>query len=162
MLFMGLLQNQPIIKFAVVVVLHIVFLVYVSVVKPFKSTWNNIKSIFVEAVVIGLMACDLVFVATGTYSYGVELGIIALICIGLIGNLGFYGGQVILAYLPEIQKLLQHSSKNPETIEASPKQEGKIEEDYDQKAEKVEMDAFFERIMKKNKLNKEERRSKEL
>ena len=55
------------------------------------------------------------------------------------------------------------SQKNDIVDQESEKVE-KIEENHDQKIENLEMDAFFERVLKKNKINKQyrkERRMKE-
>lgn len=47
-------------------------------------------------------------------------------------------------------------------IPAQAEETPKIEEDHDKKIEKVEMDAFFERVLKKNKINKQYRKERRL
>ena len=70
LLFVAFLQNYPIPKFVVLLLLHAAFLVYVVVKTPFVSRFDNIKSICLEAIIILLIACDLAIVGNTTYAYG--------------------------------------------------------------------------------------------
>jgi hypothetical protein len=68
--------------------------------------------------------------------------------------------QVFLAYYDEIAEYFGFAK--PESTKIIAEQTPKIEEDHDQKMEKVEMDAFFERVLKKNKINKQYRKERRL
>lgn len=98
MLFVAFLRPYHIPKFAILVALHAAFLVYVIICKPFKSKFNNFRSICVQMILIALLGCNLAIVINPTYTYGLELGILVALCLILLGNIGMYVVQVVFAY----------------------------------------------------------------
>ena len=98
LMFVAFLQAYPIPKFVVIGVLHISFIVYVLVAKPFQSKWNNFKSVTIHLMLVVFVACNLAIVGNSQYNYGLELGVVIGVCVALIVNVGLYVPQVIFAY----------------------------------------------------------------
>lgn len=102
LIFVGFLQNYPIPKFSLIIALHLTFLIYVIIKKPFISKFNNFKSIAISIIIVALGVLDLAIVVNPTYAYGMELGIMILIALVLVANICFYVIQVFFAYYEEI------------------------------------------------------------
>ena len=83
-----------------------------------------------------------------------------LIAVILVGSICLYVIQVFYAYYDEIAEYFGFAKA--QSMNAVAEETPKIEEDHDQKMEKVEMDAFFERVLKKNKINKQYRKERRL
>lgn len=98
LIFVAFLQNYPIPKFAVLIALHAAFLVYVVIKRPFKSRFDNFKSIIIQCILIALVALNLAMVGTTNYAYGLELAIMIMVCVVLVVNIGLYVTQVVYAY----------------------------------------------------------------
>ena len=107
-----------------------------------------------------MIACDIGIVLASSYSYSLELGIMVCISLILIGNLALYIVQIVWAYHPEITEWLGIGKREVDKVEIV--EEKKFEEEHDKQIEKVEMDAFFERVLNKNKINKQYRRERRM
>jgi len=135
LLLVAFLQNYAIPKFVVIAVLNIIFLAYVIYSKPFKSKWNNFKTMLLHIIIIAVLVCDLAIVGNPQYQYGLELAIVIVVCLMLILNIVLYVAQMIFAYYEEISEWMGLNVKKmlPEETEKIEK----IEENHDQKIEAV-------------------------
>lgn len=98
LVFVAFLQQYPIPKFAVLIALHGIFLIYVVLKRPFKGKFDNFKSIVVQCIFLAILACDMAIIANPSYTYGLELAIMIALCLVLVANVCFYVVQVIYAY----------------------------------------------------------------
>ena len=83
----AVMQDQPVAKFAMILVINSLYLAYLAAVRPFNSLMTNVRILVLEGVIEAFLIMDVAACATTVYSFGLEVLLIIAICVGLLFNL---------------------------------------------------------------------------
>lgn len=86
-LLIAVMQQEPVAKTIMVLVINSAYLLYAAVVRPFNTLLNNVRLLVLEGMLEALLIMDVAACSLSLYSFGLEVLLIIVICLSLLCNL---------------------------------------------------------------------------
>ena len=96
-LFIAVMHDQPLSKLILLLIVNSLYLMYVTVVRPFNSLLGNVRLLILECGFELLMIMDLAVGSVNEYSLTLEVLLVVIVCATLLCNLIIIFIQIIQA-----------------------------------------------------------------